>query len=197
MRSCDSISFAWWWISVPELALLVAGAAAQHQQRDALRERARDRVHHVVAARAVGDAHHADASGGARVAVGREAHPGLVRQRDDAQPASRAEADEEAEHEVARDAEEMRDADLPQVGDQEVAEDHRRLHAPRSRPVAARSGEELHHVAGRHRHQTGLVAAEHLERHRLAGLAAPEMAVERGAIARRRGRRPRARRRRP
>ena len=112
MRSCDSISFAWWWISVPELALLVARAAAQDQQRHALGERARDRVHHVVPAGAVGDAHDADATGRARVAVGGEADAGLVRQRHDAQPAARAEAQEEPEHEIAGDAEEVRDADL-------------------------------------------------------------------------------------
>jgi hypothetical protein len=33
-----------------------------------------------------------------------------------------------AQHEVARDAEEMRDADLLEVGDQEVAERHGRAH---------------------------------------------------------------------
>ena len=115
-----------------ELALLVARTAAQHQQRHALGERSRDRVHHVVSARAVGDAHDADATGRARVAVGGEADARLVRQRHDAEPAARAEAQEEPQHEIAGDAEEMRDPDLAEVGDQEVAERHRGLHGDRS-----------------------------------------------------------------
>src|SRR5262249_16383602 len=124
-----------------ELALLVTGAAAQDQQGHAFGERAGDRVHHVVAAGTVGDAHHPDAARSARVAVGGEADAGLVRERHHAQTAPRPEAQKEPEDEVSGDAEEMRDADLSQVGDEEVAERHGRLQrsvptrrTPRRRP---------------------------------------------------------------
>ena len=81
-----------------------------------------------MAAGAVGDADDADPPGRARVAVGGEADAGLVRQRDDLQPARPPEAQEEAHDQVAGNAEEVRDADLLQVGDEEVAERHARLH---------------------------------------------------------------------
>src|SRR5260370_2249049 len=50
----------------PESPLARAGTAGDDQHRHALRERARDRVHHVVAAGAVGDARDADAPRRAR-----------------------------------------------------------------------------------------------------------------------------------
>src|SRR5207253_6452420 len=105
-----------------ELALLFARPAADHQHGHALRERAGDRVHHVVPTRAVGDAHDADPSRGACVAVGREADARLVRERDDLEPARLPEAREQPQYEIARDAEEVRDADLLEVGDPEVAD---------------------------------------------------------------------------
>ncbi len=85
-----------------ELALLLARAAADDQDRHALGERARDRVHHVVAAGAVGDADDADAAGRARVAVGGEADAGLVRQGDDLRAARPPELEEQVDHEIAR-----------------------------------------------------------------------------------------------
>src|SRR6266481_1004397 len=69
---------------LPELALLLARPAAHDEDRHPLRERAGDGIHHVVAAGAVGDADDPDAAGRARVAVGGEADPRLVRERHDA-----------------------------------------------------------------------------------------------------------------
>jgi hypothetical protein len=42
------------------------------------------------------------------------------------------EAEEEPQHEVARNAEQMRDPELLEIGDQEIAERHRREHCSRS-----------------------------------------------------------------
>src|SRR5262249_49582087 len=111
-----------------ELPLVLSRSAADDEDGDPLGERAGDRVHHVVAAGAVGDADDADPARGAGAAVGREPHAGLVRQGDDVQPMPPPKPHEQPEDQVARDAEEMGDADPPQVGDQEVAERHRRPH---------------------------------------------------------------------
>jgi hypothetical protein len=111
-----------------DLPFLVRRSAADDEDRHALGERAGDRVHHVVAARPVGDADDAEPPGRARVAVGCEADAGLVREGDDLEPARAPEAKKEPHHEIARDAEQMRDADLAEVGDQKVAEVHVRLH---------------------------------------------------------------------
>ena len=122
----------------PEAALVLTGPAADDQHRHALGERARDGIHHVVTARPVGDAHDPDAAGRARIPVGGEAHSRLVRQRDDLQPPWLPEPREEAQDEVPRDAEQVRDPDLVQIGDEEVAERHGRAHGPaRSATVAS------------------------------------------------------------
>src|SRR5262249_6408091 len=107
---------------------LLAGTAADDEDRHTLRKRPRDRIHHVVTAGAVGDADDADAAGGARVAVGGEADAGLVRERYDAHAARPAALEEEMDDEVAGDAEEVGDADLLQVRDEEIADAHPRPH---------------------------------------------------------------------
>ena len=144
-----------------EPALLLARPSADHQHRHALGERAGDRVHHVVASGPVRDADDGEPPGGARVAVGGEADAGLVRERDDPEGAPFAEAQEEPDHQVARDAEEVRHADLLEVGDQEVAEGHRGAHriptrrtprrprTPRARSAPA--GRERPAASPRHR----------------------------------------------
>ncbi len=113
---------------LPELALLLARPAAHDQDRHPFRERPGDGVHHVVAAGAVGDADDADAARGARVAVGGEADARLVRQGHDLEPARAPELEEQVDHEVARNAEQMRDPDLLEIRDQEVADAHPRPH---------------------------------------------------------------------
>ncbi len=62
-----------------EFAFLLAGAAGENQNRHALGERSRNRIHHVVTAGAVGHADHADSSGRARVTVGSESDAGFMR----------------------------------------------------------------------------------------------------------------------
>ena len=117
-----------------EAPLLLARPAADHEHRHALRERARHRVHHVVAARAVRDTDDGETSGGARISVGREPDARLVGQRDDPEGPPAAEAEKETDHEVARDAEEVGHTDLCEVGDEKVAERHRGAHRlPRRR----------------------------------------------------------------
>ena len=85
-RRCESIDFTMWWM-FERRASSAPGPARDHQQRHALGVRGRDRVHDVVAARAVGHADHAEPAGRARVAVGREADRGLVRERHHLEPA--------------------------------------------------------------------------------------------------------------
>ena len=104
--------------------LLLTRPPADHEHRDVLGERTADGIHHVVPAGTVGDADHREPAGRPGIAVGGEADSRLVREGDDAEPAGPPEPREEAEHEIARNAEEMLDADLLQVGDQEVAEAH-------------------------------------------------------------------------
>ena len=107
-----------------QLALLFAGAARQDEQRHALGKRARHRIDHVVAARAVGHADDADFAGRARVAVGRETDARLVRKGQDLRPLAPAQGEKQLEREVARNAENVGYADLAQVGDQEIAHRH-------------------------------------------------------------------------
>ena len=109
-----------------EAPLLLARPAADHEHRHALRERARHRVHHVVAARAVRDTDDGETSGGARISVGREPDARLVGQRDDPEGPPAAEAEKETDHEVARDAEEVGHTDFCEVGDEKVADAHPR-----------------------------------------------------------------------
>ena len=112
-----------------ELALLLAGTAGKDQNRHALRKRSRDRIDHVMAAGAVGDADDADFAGRARVAVGRETDARLVRQRDDFHPVLAAQREKQLEREVAGDAKDMRHANLAQVRDQKIAQRHMPLHS--------------------------------------------------------------------
>src|SRR5437879_3470409 len=128
---------------LPELALLLARPAAHDENRHALREGAGDGIHHVVAAGAVRDADDADAPSGARVAVGCETDAGLVGERHDAHAARPPELEEEIDDEVAGDAEEMRDADLLQVGDEKIADPPARAHpatTPRGSDAPAQRG---------------------------------------------------------
>ena len=111
-----------------ELALLLAGAAGQDEQRHALGKRARHRVDHVVAAGAVGHTDDADFAGGARIAVGRETDARLVREGHDLRPLAPAQGEKQLEREIARDAENVGCADLAQVGDQEIAHRHVPFH---------------------------------------------------------------------
>ncbi len=112
----------------PEFAFFLARAAGENQNRHALGERSRDRIYHIVAAGAVGHADYPDTSSRARVAVGSEADPGFMRERDDLQPMAAPERKEQLEREIAGDAENVLDADLAQVGDQEISERHMPLH---------------------------------------------------------------------
>src|SRR5262249_32447520 len=122
-----------------ELVLLLARPAADDEHRDVLGERPADGIHHVVPTGAVGDAHHAEPPGRARVPVGGEADTRLVREGDDLEAAGPPQPREEAKHEVARNAEEVADADLLEVGDQEVAEAHPRSHRIPGGPCGARA----------------------------------------------------------
>ena len=78
-RCCESIDFTMWWMferrasSAPGPPEITSSGTRSAYAR-------RDRVHDVVAAGAVGHADHAEPAGRARVAVGREADRGLVRE---------------------------------------------------------------------------------------------------------------------
>ena len=128
-------------VHAAELLLGFAGPARDDQQRHLLGIGARDRVHDVVAARAVGDAEHAELARAARVAVRGEAHRRLVGEGHDLEPAGAPEAMEEPEHEVAGQTEDVRHAGALQIGDEEVAERHQRAHrgAPRLHRLPARA----------------------------------------------------------
>ena len=111
----------------------VARPAADDEDRNVLGVGPGDGIHHVVAAGAVGDAHDPDAPGGTSVPVRREADARLVREGDHAQAAPAPEAGEQPQDEIAGNAEDVRDAELVEVGDQEVAEAHGGAHDPTGR----------------------------------------------------------------
>src|ERR1700730_10630202 len=111
-----------------QLALLLAGAARQDEQRHALGKRARHRIDHVVAASAVGYADDADFTGGACIAVGCEADARLMREGQDLWTLAPAQREKQLEREVARDAENVSCADLAEIGDQEIAHRHMPFH---------------------------------------------------------------------
>jgi hypothetical protein len=115
-------------VDAPQLLLGLAGPPRQHQQRHLLGIGARHRVDDVVPARPVGDADDAQPPRAAGVAIGGEAHRGLVGEGDDLEVADAAEAVEEPEHEVAGKPEDVGHAGPPEIGDQEVAERHARSH---------------------------------------------------------------------
>jgi hypothetical protein len=111
-----------------ELALRLAGATRDDQQRDLLGVGSGHRVHQIVPPGTVGDADHAQPAGAAGIAVGREAHRRLVGEGHDLEPTAGAEAVEEAEHQVAGEPEDVLDPGATQVGHQEVAELHPGAH---------------------------------------------------------------------
>ena len=101
------MALAWWWISVPNLRSSSPGPPLITSTGTCSANEPAPRIHHVVAAGAVGHAGDAQRAGGARVAVGCEADRGLVRERDDLPAPALSELREQAQHQVARDAEEI------------------------------------------------------------------------------------------
>src|SRR5579872_4609119 len=111
-----------------ELAFFFTRTAGKNQQRYSFGKRPGDRIHHIMTARAIGDANYANFTRRARIAVSGKAHSRLMGKGMDLEVVFAPEGEEQLEREVARDPEDMADANLAQIGDQEVAERHTPFH---------------------------------------------------------------------
>jgi len=119
----------------PEFPFFLARASTDHEDWHALRERARNGVHHIVPSGTVGDAYYTDGPGGAGVTIRCKPYPRLVRKGHDPKSSRVAELEEQVDDHVAGNAEEVGDPYGAQVGDQVVTKLHPGGHLRLGRPL--------------------------------------------------------------
>ena len=120
------------------LALELAGAARDDNQRRFLGVRAGDRVDHVQPARAIGDETDAEAVGDACGAVGGEPDGGLVAEGDESKPGVVLQRVVQIEHEVAGNAENLLHARGVQLVEEKLMQLHMMTPAHSPKPMRAK-----------------------------------------------------------